>query len=64
MHPVCRRASDNLNTRVEETALLYKEAPKFPRSPWCEEQADSSQLFRLGLGETTWNLSAADEVSS
>ena len=30
MHPVCRRASDNPHAPVEQTTLLYKEAPELP----------------------------------
>jgi hypothetical protein len=59
MRPSCRRASDNLYVPDRQTSLLYKEVPEFPRSLWCQEQADSPQLFRLRLGETTWNLPAA-----
>jgi hypothetical protein len=61
MHPVCRRALDNLYTRVEETALLYKEGPGVPCQPWCEQPAASRELFCLGSGGTaTGNLAAGE----
>ena len=65
MHPVCRRASDNLYIRVEQTALLYKEGPELPHTPCCQEPAASStEFFCLGLDATTRNLPAGDEVSA
>jgi hypothetical protein len=60
MHPVRRRASDNLFVPVEPTALLYKEVPELPRQPWSEQPAASPGLFHLGLGETTRILPAAE----
>jgi hypothetical protein len=55
MHPVCRRASDNLYIRVEQTALLYKEGPKLPRRLWHEDSP-----VRLGLGAATRNLAVSE----
>jgi hypothetical protein len=57
MFPVCRRASDNLYIRVEQTALLYKERPELPRRLWRE---DSPELVRLGLGAATRNLAVSE----
>jgi hypothetical protein len=57
MNPSCRRASDNLYIRVEQTALLYKEVPELPRR-LCRE--DPPELFRLGLGAAARNLAAAE----
>jgi hypothetical protein len=48
MFPFCRRASNNLYSRVEQTALLYKEVPKFPCQLWREQPAALSELFRRG----------------
>jgi hypothetical protein len=59
MHPFRRRASHHLDVPVAPTRLLYKEVPELPRSPW----ADSPQRLSLGLGETSQNLPADDEVS-
>jgi hypothetical protein len=50
MPPSRRRASDNPYVRVEPTALLYKEVPKFPCQPWREQPAAPSELFRLRPG--------------
>jgi hypothetical protein len=50
MSPSFRRASDNLHTRVEQTALLYGEGPELPRQPRREQRTASPELFRLGPG--------------
>jgi hypothetical protein len=60
MFSSCRCASDNLYTRVEQTALLYKEGPELPRQPWNEQPADAPEVLHLGLGETTRILPAAE----
>jgi hypothetical protein len=46
----CRGASDNLYTRVEETALLYKEGAETLRR--AQRDTDSLKHLQLGLGET------------
>jgi hypothetical protein len=56
MPPSCRRASANLHVPVEQTALLYKERPEFPRQPWREQPAASSELFRRVPGAAARNL--------
>jgi hypothetical protein len=60
MFSSCRCASDNLHTRVEQTALLYKEGPELLRQSWNEQPADAPELLHLGPGETTRILPAAE----
>ena len=62
MPPSNRRASDNLYTRVEETACLYlyKEGSEFLRRPWGQQPAASRELFRLGPGAAARNLPAGE----
>ena len=49
MFPFCRRASNNLYSRVEQTALLYKEGSEtFRRAP---RDTDSLKHLQLGFGE-------------
>jgi hypothetical protein len=52
MRPSRRRASANLHVPVEQTTLLYKES-EFLRRPRGPQPGTSSELFHLGLGETT-----------
>jgi hypothetical protein len=60
MFSSCRCASDNFYTRVEQTALLYKEGPDLPRQPWNEQPAASPEPFRLGPGAAARNLPAGE----
>jgi hypothetical protein len=62
MFSSCRSASANLYVPVEPSALLYKEVPELPRQPWHRQPVDRPELVHLGLGGTTRNLPAADEV--
>ncbi|MEA2538777.1 MAG: hypothetical protein QOH35_143 [Acidobacteriaceae bacterium] len=58
MFSSCRRASNRLYVRVEQTALLYKEVCELPRRPWHHQAVDRPKLLYLylGLGGTTRNL--------
>jgi hypothetical protein len=60
MFPSGQSASANLYVRVEPTALLYKDGSGLTRQRWREQSAASSELFHLGLGETTRNLAAGE----
>ena len=60
MRPSCRRASDSLYVRIEQTALLYKEECELPRQAWREQPAASAALFRFVLGAATENLPAGE----
>jgi hypothetical protein len=62
----CRCASDNFSVPAEETCLLYlyKEVPELLRQPWRHQPVDRPELLHVGLGGTTRNLPASDEVAA
>jgi hypothetical protein len=64
MFPSGQSASGNLYVLVELTVLLYKDGPEFLHPSWHQQSADAPEFFHLGLGETTWNLPAAEGVVS
>ena len=66
MFSSCRCASDNFSVPAEQTCLpyLYKEVPELPRQPWHHQPVDRPELLHPGLGGTTGNLPASDEVSA
>jgi hypothetical protein len=55
MLPSCRRASVDLDVPVEQTTLIYKEAPEFLRRLWRQQPADSPELFRCAPGAAARN---------
>jgi hypothetical protein len=60
MRPSRRRASDNPCVPVEQTTLLYKEAPELLLQLRGQQLADGRELFRLGPGAATRILSSAE----
>jgi hypothetical protein len=66
MFSSCRCASGNFSVPAEQTCplYLYKEVPELPRQPWHHQPVDRPELLHLGLGGTTRNLPASDEVSA
>ncbi len=62
MFSSCRSASGNFSVPAEQTCLLYKEVPEFPRKPWHHQPVDRPELLHLhlGLGGTTRNLATAE----
>jgi hypothetical protein len=63
MRPSCRRASANLHVPVEQTTVLYKEAPSSSRNSGASNRPTVGNSFTLVPARPGWAVNRSEQVN-